>query len=224
MNKINEMKILYNNIYNCDRCPEVIRDRHKEVPRNVDPEKILSKMAMMAQAPSESGVRLSGIHWVRKNGTLLPGGGPFLEEYLNTIGFSVIPSKPYKIPYTTNALHCWTGPAKKGDRKPSDDEINNCKEWWLQELKIVNPEIVILLGKQPRRAFDIVIDNKIQKMITQGIQGGEIQIKDYGLNFKCFVVPHPSWQDYWKKKEEYDKVFKEIKHYLASIGWALPTI
>jgi uracil-DNA glycosylase family 4 len=224
MNEIDTMKNLYKDIFNCNRCPKVVRDRQKEVSRNVDPEKILSKMAMMAQAPSETGVRLSGYHWIRKDGTLLPGAGPFLENYLNIIGFSVVPSKPYKKPYTTNALHCWTGPGKNGDRKPSNNELKNCKKWWLEELKIVNPQIVILLGKQPRRAFDIVTGNKIQKMINLGIQGEEIQIEDYGLNFKCFVVPHPSWRDYWKKKDEYDKVFKDIKHYLISIGWALPTI
>jgi len=183
MNKIDKLINLYNEIYDCDLCPKVVRDKKKEVPRKADPEKILSKIALIAQAPSKTGVRLSGIHWVCGNGSLLPGSGTFLENYLNTIGISVVSSKSYKKPYTTNALHCWTGPTKKGDRKPSDDELINCKQWWLKELRIVNPNIIILLRKQPRRAFDIVTDYGIQKMINQGMQGEEFHIKRIWVKF-----------------------------------------
>jgi uracil-DNA glycosylase family 4 len=218
MNRIDKLQYLYNKIYDCDLCSKVERDKEKEVPRKADRDKILSKIALMAQAPSKTGVRLSGIHWVREDDSLLPGDGPFIEKYLNMIGFSLMPSKPYNKCYTTNALHCWTGPDKKGDRKPSDDELNKCKEWWLQELKIINPEIIILLGKQPVRAFDIATNNRIKKMINQGMQGEEILIKDFGLKFQCFIAPHPSWRDYWKKKDEYDKVFSIIKESLLNLG------
>jgi len=65
-----------------------------------------SGVVLMAQAPSEGGVRKSGVHWVGADGRLRRPGGTFLGNYLRQIGYSIDPEAAgYAKPYTTNVLH-----------------------------------------------------------------------------------------------------------------------
>jgi uracil-DNA glycosylase len=129
MNKADELRKLYQEIFKCRDCPKVFES---EVERQVLENTLNSKIVLMAQAPSKDGVRKSGVHWIKKDCTLTKGG-IFLDKQLPLIGYSVNPhNNTTPRPYTTNVLHCWTGRDRSGkrDRTPEPMELSNCSKWW----------------------------------------------------------------------------------------------
>jgi uracil-DNA glycosylase len=103
MDKANELRKLYQDIFQCDCCdPKVFPS---VVPRRVLENTLNSEIILMAQAPGESGVRISGVHWNREDGTLTRGG-IFLDKQLALINYSVnLHNKAAPRPYTTNVLN-----------------------------------------------------------------------------------------------------------------------
>lgn len=166
----------------------------------------------MAQAPSEEGVRKSGIHWIGEDGRLRRPGGTFLDKYLRMIGYSVNPGDPeYQRPYTTNVLHCWTGRKGKRDRKPSQEELSNCMNWWLGEFKIIKPKVILLLGKPAAESFSSVCGESLsfaellirqRKVVTLG-----------EITLRRFTVPHPT-APYGGKSEIYKQVIMDIGRFI----------
>ena len=107
MSTFDELAGLYERIHACRQCPRVVPSLRA---RKAVPEARGARLALMAQAPSEGGVRKSGMHWVGADGKVRPPGGTFLDKYLRTVGYSVDPADGQRPrPYTTNVLHCWTG-------------------------------------------------------------------------------------------------------------------
>ena len=53
------------------------------------------------------------------------------------------------LPYRTSITKCFPGKAKsgEGDRKPSPTEIANCAPWLVQELALMRPRVVLLVGQ-----------------------------------------------------------------------------
>jgi len=53
------------------------------------------------------------------------------------------------LPYRTSITKCFPGKAASGagDRKPSPPEIANCAPWLIEELALVRPKIVLLVGQ-----------------------------------------------------------------------------
>lgn len=177
----------------------------------------------MAQAPGKTGVRVSGIHWNKKGGTLTKGG-IFLDKQLALVRYSVnISNKAIPRPYTTNVLQCWTGRVADGsrDRAPTTTELNNCKQWWQKEIEIIQPRVMVLLGKPAIDCFSQVIDKKwgLAEMLRH--QGEYITIGD--IKLKVFGLPHPTArykekdvQNPRKQGQIYQDVFKGIKNNLNS--------
>lgn len=46
--------------------------------------------------------------------------------------------------YLTNVVRCWPG---KGNRNPTEEEIDNCMKWLYMEWQMVQPAVVLVLGK-----------------------------------------------------------------------------
>jgi len=169
----------------------------------------------MAQAPAKEGVRTSGKHWVNDKGNLKSSGN-FLEKFLNTIGYSIDPHNHNLLrPYTTNVLHCWTGRGKKRDISPNKDQLINCRNWWLKEIKLLNPGIIILVGQKSVKSFAKSIGENLSFADLLRRQGEDIKIEK--LCFKRFVVPHPTspyrekHPPYRSRSEIYEDVFQQIK-------------
>jgi uracil-DNA glycosylase len=187
----------------------------------------------MAQAPAKHGVRESGVHWVNKGGHLKQGPATFLDGYLRQLGYSVDPqASGCKRPYTTNALHCWTGPGDQPgkDREPSDHELQNCEEWWLKEFELVRPKVVILLGAPAAKSFAYACGDPIlgklagkpfatvrrdprlfRRLLSS--QGDVVQLRD--LLVRRYVVPHPSNWQYRGREEIYQKVAELVRDALG---------
>ena len=176
----------------------------------------------MAQAPGETGVRMSGVHWNREAGTLTKGGN-FLDKQLALIKYSInLHNHTIPRPYTTNILQCWTGRAKgKRDRIPEPKELSNCARWWKKELEIIRPTIMILLGAPAAEHFGRAIDKKwvFAEMLKR--QRQQINIRDINLDLKVFFLPHPTApykeliEPYRKQKQLYQEVFQQVKENLS---------
>lgn len=99
-------------------------------------------------------------------------------------------------------------------RNPNSVEVDNCREWLKQTIRIVDPKILVPLGSIALEAVNALDDHglvfrqHVGKMITFG-------------HFKLFALPHPSplsrysmddqAQMYFNLKKQYDEVLKWSK-------------
>lgn len=209
MTKAYGLSDIYQAIFACKECDNVVESL---CPRKVLPEVCDADLALMAQAPSEKGVRVSGVHWVGTNGQLRRPGGTFLDKYLRNVGYSVDPSNSHnRRPYTTNVVHCWTGRSGKRDRTPSNNELRKCKHWWMQELQIVQPRVLVILGKPASEAFASVcgVGAKFNELLKR--QGEKMTLGH--LSVQRYILPHPT-APYPGKSGLYDKVFRKVRRSL----------
>lgn len=193
MDKADELGKLYQKIFKCSKCrPSVYASRER---RQVLENTLDSEIVFMAQAPGVCGVRISGVHWNREDGTLTSGGS-FLDKHLAVIGHSVnINNKAIPRAYTTNVLHCWTGRDKGGnrDRLPTGDELENCKNYWQEELKIIKPTIMVLLGAPAIECFSQVISGEKWKLAEMlKCQGKQITLADMKFSLFFSTASHVS--------------------------------
>lgn len=198
---------LYSDIHNCRKCSGVIPCK---VARQVVEGAGKSKIVLMGQAPSENGVRITGYHWVGLNNRK-KSSTTFLDDYLKSIGYSIDPSSRLIRPYTTNVLHCWTGKKGQRDRKPSREELITCRYWWLKEFKLINPNIILLLGKVAAESFSSARGDQRRFFELLRCQGEQNSFE--ALTFYRFVVPHPA-AAYPNKSQIYKDVFTQIGHIL----------
>jgi uracil-DNA glycosylase family 4 len=211
MNTSDKLAKLYKEIYACNKCQKVYKS---ETVRKV-PEFCDSEIVFMAQAPAEHGIRKSGLHWIKKDKTLTNGGvrlNPFLEK----IGYTVNPSNnSLPRPYTTNAIHCFPGRNSKGDHKlPGKNSAKNCESWWLKELQIIHPKVLVLLGR--------IASNHVASMKGINATFRELR-KNYqeGIKFNygadeltCFFLLHPTAHE--NISDSYKNVFDQIEQILKN--------
>ena len=205
-----EFKKIYEDIHSCRKCSSV---KVSEVPRVVNQAACRSGIVLLAQAPSENGVRKSGIHWVGADGCIRRPGGVFLDKYLKQIGYSVDPAAiGFTRPYTTNVLQCWPGKNGKRDRKPTKDELQRCKQWWLKEVELIKPRVIILLGQRAAEAVEFVLrrHRSFKELLSPLCQGEEWKFEHFTT--KRYVVPHPT-AGYVDKSKIYQTVVDLVREY-----------
>lgn len=116
----------------------------------------------------------------------------------------------------TNSVLCRPESITKGveNSKPTEDSINICSARLKNELFLINPKIVVLLGNIAYRAF-------YGKAIIGGILSNTGWIKS-NPNLLVYAMPHPSYvarkltsphlEEVTKIKESYLSYWKEIKN------------
>jgi uracil-DNA glycosylase family 4 len=192
MDKADELGKLYREIFICTKChPNVYASK---VPRQVLERTLNSEIVLMAQAPGACGVRISGVHWNKEDGTLTKGGS-FLDKHLALINYSVnLHTITNPRPYTTNVLQCWTGRDKSGkrDRTPTSEELYYCKRWWRKEIEIIKPKFMVLLGKPAIECFAQVIGENwvFSEMLQNKHKGKSVNIGD--IELKLIFLTHPT--------------------------------
>ena len=95
------------------------------------------------------------------------------------------------------AAVCRCFPGKKptgGDRVPSETEIGNCSAWLRREMEILQPELVIPVGKLAISQFIPV--PKLDQVI-----GSKVKISFAGAKFDLIPLPHPSGASPWHRME-----------------------
>jgi uracil-DNA glycosylase len=95
------------------------------------------------------------------------------------------------------AAVCRCFPGKKGtggDRVPSEDEIQNCSAWLHREFKILQPELVIPVGK-------LAISQFIATTRLDEIIGQTMRVRFASVEFDLIPLPHPSGASPWHRME-----------------------
>lgn len=97
--------------------------------------------------------------------------------------------------YMAAVCRCFPGKNPGGgDRVPDRTEIANCDGWLQAELKLLQPRLVIPVGKLAiGRFLDI---DKLADVI-----GRKHRIDVHGANTDCIPLPHPSGASTWHRME-----------------------
>jgi uracil-DNA glycosylase family 4 len=124
--------------------------------------------------------------------------GQLLDKILLAIGF-----ERHDV-YIGNIIKC----RPPENRNPLSDEIDCCKPWLMQQLDIINPKVLLLLG---RVAANTILEN------TQSMGSMRGRIIKWN-RFDCVVTYHPAallrnpnwkrlcWEDVQMLRAHYDKV------------------
>jgi uracil-DNA glycosylase len=95
------------------------------------------------------------------------------------------------------AAVCRCFPGKKstgGDRVPSPDEVQNCSSWLQREIQLLQPRLVIPVGKLAIAQF--IPAQKLDTLIGQ-----KIRASFAGHQFDLIPLPHPSGASPWHRME-----------------------
>lgn len=102
--------------------------------------------------------------------------------------------------YIAAVLRCFPGkmttPGGAGDRVPDRHEIATCAGWIREELAILQPRLVIAVG---RLAIEQVAGEKLGTLET--VVGGVRQGVFHGTPVDWVALPHPSGLSAWPKVE-----------------------
>ena len=95
------------------------------------------------------------------------------------------------------AAVCRCFPGKKaggGDRVPDEAEIENCMRWLEAEVKLLEPQLVIAVGKLAMNQF------LEPALLTERI-GHVFPVEWRGYKFDVLPLPHPSGASPWHRVE-----------------------
>jgi uracil-DNA glycosylase len=194
MAKINERLLdIYQNIQNCDVCPYMDHEKALRRPEAID---IHADVFIVSQTLAEKQMRKTGVNFFNENGKL-GSTGKNLEAFLNLIGRTVYPptevtlengatiskrNTNYTSVYNVEVANCYPGKnkSKKGDRKPSTEEIENClyQGFLIREIEIIKPKLLILMGKTSRDTFfrfvlhipyPKILEEHISQVVSSGV-------------------------------------------------------
>jgi uracil-DNA glycosylase len=95
--------------------------------------------------------------------------------------------------YFAAVCRCFPGKAPGGsDRVPNPQEIANCSSWLNRELEILQPRLVIPVGKLAIAQFIPV--GKLDQII-----GRRFRVERAGAKFDLIPLPHPSGASPWHR-------------------------
>jgi len=97
--------------------------------------------------------------------------------------------------YMTAVCRCYPGKNPKGgDRVPNQTEINNCKTWMDKDFEILQPDLIIAVGKLAIQQF--LSFDKLVEVVGQTFKS------EWGAcKFDVIPLPHPSGVSTWYRME-----------------------
>ena len=135
-------------IHNCNLCKDMVEkfpnSKTVSIGKNND-------ILILGEAPANNGWRKSGIAWYDINNKLLPSG-VVLQKLLDIVDIKLEET------YFLEAIKCYPI-----DRKYLKLCNNNCKQYLLKQLEIINPKIILM--DEPLSALDGDTRNEMQKLI-----------------------------------------------------------
>jgi uracil-DNA glycosylase len=97
--------------------------------------------------------------------------------------------------YMAAVCRCFPGKEPKGgDRAPNPQEVKNCFKWLAQELDILNPALVIPVGK-------LAIQQFLQFDKLTDVIGKQFKVTYAGHIFDLIPLAHPSGASPWHRME-----------------------
>lgn len=97
--------------------------------------------------------------------------------------------------YMAAVCRCFPGKNEHGgDRVPDLDEIRNCSAWLKTEIEILQPELVIPVGK-------LAISQFLPHQKLDDIIGKQFKVRWNNASFDLIPLPHPSGASPWHRIE-----------------------
>jgi len=146
---------------------------------------VLSKVYLIGQAP--------GPHEGDLGRPFAWTAGKTLFRWFERIGLNEEQFR--ELTYIASMCRCFPGKAKGGgDRVPSADEIINCSGWMAEEFSILQPSLVIPVGK-------LAIEQTLGKSQLVEVIGKSFDKTLFGVDCQLVPLPHPSGASTWFKRE-----------------------
>ena len=161
----------------CRRCPRVL-------PPPVSGGAILSEVMIIGQAPGvrEPTLRRPFAH---------TAGKTLFRWFEQWCGLDEATMRAQI--YFAAVIRCFPGKAPGGsDRVPSPAEIANCSSWMNDEFDLLQPRLVIPVGRLALTRF--IVCDKLEAVI-----GRKFVITRGGFAFDLIPLPHPSGVSPWHK-------------------------
>ena len=162
----------------CRKCGDMI-------PPVVTCQPVVSRILLIGQAPGDKeGVLGRPFAWT---------AGKTLFKWFSLIGLDEDEFRQ-KV-YMAAVCRCFPGKNPKGgDRVPNSEEITNCSKWLQAEFKLLQPRLVLLVGKLAIAQYMEV--NKLTDVI-----GKKFELSIYGQRVDVIPLPHPSGASTWHRME-----------------------
>jgi uracil-DNA glycosylase len=97
--------------------------------------------------------------------------------------------------YFAAVCRCFPGKNDKGgDRVPDDDEIANCSRWLEAEVKLLQPQLIIAVGK-------LAIEQFLPPALLETRVGYVFATEWRTRRFDVLPLPHPSGASTWHRTE-----------------------
>jgi uracil-DNA glycosylase len=95
--------------------------------------------------------------------------------------------------YFAAVCRCFPGKtASGGDRVPAPDEIRNCSSWMNEEIEILQPQLIVPVGR-------LAIGQFIECAKLETAIGRKFRVRRAGHSFDLIPLPHPSGASPWHK-------------------------
>jgi uracil-DNA glycosylase len=97
--------------------------------------------------------------------------------------------------YMTAVCRCFPGKNPRGgDRPPSREEVGNCGRWLQSELRLLQPRLILPVGK-------LAIQQFIPVARLNEVVGTQQQLKLQSNTVDIIPLPHPSGASTWHRTE-----------------------
>ncbi|MGB5598102.1 MAG: uracil-DNA glycosylase family protein [Thiothrix litoralis] len=177
----------------CTLCPQMIGPV-------ITGEAVLSPVMSIGQAP--------GIHEAK---VMRPFGwtaGKTLFKWFEGIGLDEAAFRQRV--YMAAVCRCFPGKHPKGgDRVPSAEEVTNCSRWLQAEIRLLRPQLIILIGKLAINQFLVAkkLDEVVGKCHRTVIEGREVDL---------LPLPHPSGLSTWPRMEPGKTLLQDALQVMAA--------
>jgi uracil-DNA glycosylase len=163
----------------CERCPRMIGPVVYGRP-------VASKVLLVGQAPGDKEPKMGRPFAWTAGKTLFKwfeaGLGWTEDEVRDRFYFAAV-------------CRCFPGKRPEGgDRVPAPDEIANCAEWLEREFKLLEPELLLPVGK-------LAIGQFLGERPLIDTIGRKFSITYRGHAVDCIPLPHPSGASPWHRME-----------------------
>lgn len=166
-------------LHACHRCPKMHRPAVSGGP-------VLSKVLLVGQAPgTKEPIVGKPFAWT--------AGKTMFKWFLEQA--SVDEESFRRLIYMAAVCRCFPGKKEGGgDRVPDGGEIETCAEWMKTEFDLLEPKLVIPVGKLAIQQFMEV--PKLDEII-----GKSFRVERWGHTFDLVPLPHPSGASPWHRME-----------------------
>lgn len=173
------LKVHLRDLHGCTKCSQMRRPVVSGGP-------VVSKVLLVGQAPGDKEPKLGRpFAWT--------AGRTLFRWFEEACGFDEFVFR--RSIYMAAVCRCF--PGKKphgGDRVPSREEVANCAGWLEAEMRILEPALVIPVGK-------LAIERFVSCPGLANVIGKQFRVTHVGHEADLIALPHPSGASPWPRME-----------------------